>query len=72
MKNNKLLQLGHKIKFERAKQNISQEELAEKAQMSRRAITSIECGVSDVRYTNLIQISEALGLKISDLLDFRL
>lgn len=72
MKDYRLLKLGHKIRFERIKQSLSQEELAEKAMMSRRAISCIECGDSDVHYTNLLQISEALGLDIIALLDFRL
>ena len=32
----------------------------------------IERGNADIRYTNLYQIAEAFGLKISELLDFKL
>ncbi|MBQ7450037.1 hypothetical protein IJS77_01360 [bacterium] len=35
-------------------------------------MSDIERGITDIRYTNLLQISSALKLKISELLDFRL
>lgn len=72
MKNLKLLELGNKIKFERAKRNLSQEKLAEMANLSIRTISDIERGITDIRYTNLLQISDALEITISDLLDFKL
>ena len=72
MKNNKLLELGHKIRLERMKRDISQEKLAEIANLSRRALSCIECGVNDPKYTTLLQIAEAFNMKISDLLDFKM
>lgn len=70
MKNIKLLELGNKIRLERSKRNMSQEELAEKANVSIRTISDIERGITDIRYTNLLQISEAFGLTGSQMLDF--
>ena len=67
MKNDKLLILGQRIRFERLKKGLSQEELAEKTDLSRRAISCIECGVNDPKYTTLIKISEALDINISNL-----
>ena len=72
MKNVKLLELGNKIKFERAKRNLSQEKLAESASLSIRTISDIERGITDIRYTNLLQIADALEISISNLLDFKL
>ena len=72
MKNLKLLELGNKIKFERAKRNISQEKLAELANLSIRTISDIERGITDIRYTNLLQIATALDISASELLDFKL
>ncbi len=72
MKDDRLLQLGQKIRYERLKRKFSQEDLEEKSSVSRRTISEIECGNADIRYTNLYQIAEAFGLKISELLDFKL
>lgn len=72
MKDDRLLQLGQKIRYERLKRKFSQEELEEKSSVSRRTISEIERGNADIRYTNLYQIAEAFGLKISELLDFKL
>ncbi len=65
MKNEKLLILGQKIRFERLKKGYSQEELAEKTDLSRRAISCIECGTNDAKYTTLLKIAEALEIDIS-------
>lgn len=72
MKDDRLLQLGQKIRYERVKRNLSQEDLEEKSSVSRRTISEIERGNADIRYTNLYQIAEAFDLKISELLDFKL
>lgn len=72
MKDDRLLQLGQKIRYERLKRKFSQEDLEEKSSVSRRTISEIERGNADIRYTNLYQIAEAFGLRISELLDFKL
>lgn len=72
MKDDRLLQLGQKIRYERVKRGLSQEELEEKSGVSRRTISEIERGNADIRYTNLFQIAEAFQLQISELLNFRL
>ncbi|MEE3348479.1 MAG: helix-turn-helix transcriptional regulator [Candidatus Gastranaerophilaceae bacterium] len=72
MKDIRLLELGHKIRLERMKRDISQEQLAEKANISIRTISDIERGITDIRYTNLFQISEAFNMKLSELLNFSL
>ncbi len=72
MKDERLLQLGQKIRYERIKNKMSQEELEEKSKVSRRTISEIERGNADIRYTNLCQIAEALNLSPSELLNFKL
>ena len=72
MKDVRLLALGHKIRLERMKRDIAQEQLAEMAGVSVRTISDVERGISDIRYTNLFQIADALDLKLSVLLDFKL
>lgn len=53
------------------KREISQEQLAELANISIRTVSDIERGITDIRYTNLLQIAEAFGLTLSQLLDFK-
>ena len=65
MKNEELLILGQRIRFERIKRKISQEELAEKTNLSRRAISCIECGNNDAKYTTLLKIADALEIDVS-------
>ena len=65
MKNDKLLILGQRIRFERLKKGLSQEELAEKTELSRRAISCIECGVNDAKYTTLLKIANALEIDVA-------
>lgn len=72
MKDDRLLQLGQKIRYERIKRDLSQEDLEEKSKVSRRTISEIERGNADIRYTNLFQIAEAFNLTISELLNFKL
>lgn len=72
MKNVKLLEFGNKIRLERMKRDISQEKLAEIANVSIRTISDIERGITDIRYTNLLQIAEAFNLSLSELLNFKL
>lgn len=71
MKDERLLQLGQKIRYERLRKGLSQEDLEEKSMVSRRTISEIERGNADIRYTNLLQISNALDMTISELLDFK-
>ena len=71
MKDERLLQLGQKIRYERMRKGLSQEDLEVKSMVSRRTISEIERGNADIRYTNLLQISNALDMAISELLDFK-
>ena len=72
MKDERLLQLGQKIRYERLRKGLSQEDLEEKSLVSRRTISEIERGNADIRYTILLQIAEALNMTISELLNFKL
>ena len=72
MKDEGLLQLAQKIRYERLKNGFSQEDLEEKSMVSRRTISEIERGNADIRYTNLLQIAEALNMTLSELLNFKL
>ncbi len=66
------LKLGYKIKYERVKKGISQLDLALKTGLTTRSISRIECGTNDPKYSTLVRISEALGVELIDLLNFKL
>ncbi len=67
-----IFKLGQKIRFERKKRNLSQEQLAELASLSIHSVSNIENGVTDVKYSNLLQIAQAFEMKLCELLDFNL
>ncbi len=60
--------MGYKIKEIRTAKKISQQELAEKANVSRTIISQLENGVRTVTKTDtLIKIADALGVKVEDI-----
>jgi transcriptional regulator with XRE-family HTH domain len=72
MDNIELIKLGQKIKFERTKREMSQEQLAELSNISIHGVSNIETGKADVKYTNLLRIAKAFDLRVCELLDFNL
>lgn len=72
MDNIELIKLGQKIKFERTKREMSQEQLAELSNISIHGVSNIETGKADVKYTNLLRIAKAFDLRVCELLDFSL
>ena len=62
--------LGHKIRIERMKRKMSQERLAELAQLNRNFIGMVERGETNITVKNLVNISIAFDIKIQDLFDF--
>lgn len=67
-----LIKLGQKIKFERIARQLSQEQLAELANLSVHGLSNIETGKTDIRYTNLLQIAKAFNMRLCELLEFNL
>ena len=72
MDNIELIKFGQKIKFERIKRNWSQEQLAELSSKSIHGISNIETGKTDIKYSNILRLSEAFEMRASELLDFNL
>ena len=70
MKSETLFKLGQKIRYERVKRNMSQEELAALANINFRSISYIECGKHDVKFLTLEKIANALDIEVSELLKF--
>ena len=65
-----LQKFGQKIRSERTKQNLSQEELATKAGVHRTYIGMIERAEKNITLLNIEKISKALGISISKLFYF--
>lgn len=65
-----LLKLGNKIRYERVRRHLSQEKLAELANMNMRSISTIECGTTDIKFTTLNKIATALNMEVKNLVEF--
>lgn len=62
-----LVGLGAVIRAERQAQGLSQEALADKANIDRSYMGGIERGEHNIAIMNLLKIAEALGTKVSTL-----
>ena len=60
--------VGNTIKKLREKQNLSQEELAERASIHRTFMSHVECATRNITVYNLVKIAKALKVKPSLLL----
>ncbi|HBG49839.1 MAG TPA: transcriptional regulator [Cyanobacteria bacterium UBA9971] len=63
-----IIKLGQKIKKEREKQGFSQQKMAEKSDMSMHYLGCIERAEQNITVAKLFDISNALGIDISELL----
>ena len=61
------LLLGEAVRGKRKKAGLSQEELAEKADLSTVFISRIERGKESPSVDNLVKIAQALGARVRDL-----
>ena len=61
--------ISNKIRFERMKRNISQEELAFASGLSRTGMSKIETGLVSPSIDSLEFIARALGMEFLDLVD---
>ncbi len=62
---------GKRIVFERAKRDLTQEQLAEMADLSRTAITSIERAKTSATLETVEKLAKALGYEPHELLIFK-
>ncbi|WP_413165136.1 helix-turn-helix domain-containing protein [Capilliphycus salinus ALCB114379] len=69
MNNQPRKKLGNNIRKLRIQQGLSQEQLAEKADLHRTYIGAIERGERNVSLDNIVAIAHALGVSASQLLD---
>lgn len=70
MNENINLKVGLKIRVERQKRKISQEKLAELAELNRNSVGLIERGETNVTLKNLENIANALNIDIKELFNF--
>jgi len=68
MKNKILKKFGDAVRKERLKKNLSQEELASKAEVHRTYIGMVERAEKNITLANIAKIARALKIKPSDLL----
>ena len=64
-----LIKFGAKVREERLKRKLSQEALAEKADLHRTYIGMIERGKKNITLGNIIKIAAALDVSVSDLVE---
>lgn len=62
-----LEKFGQKVREERLKQGLSQEELAAKAGVHRTYIGMIERAEKNITLSNIAKVAQALGLSVSEL-----
>lgn len=72
MKDEILLKLGQKIRYERVKRKLSQESLAELAGLCTQSISTLEAGINNVRFITFYKIVKVLDLDLGDFSDFKL
>jgi transcriptional regulator with XRE-family HTH domain len=65
-----LIFLGQKVRKEREKMGVSQEQFGKKAKVHRTYVGMIERGEKNITIHNLRKFADALGVHVKDLLDF--
>lgn len=64
------LAIGQRVKELRNKQNINQEELADRAHLDRTYITSVECGKRNISIVNIEKLAKALNVTLKEFFNF--
>lgn len=62
--------VGKRVKELRNKLGISQEELADNAQLDRTYITSVECGKRNISIVNIEKLANALNVSLAEFFTF--
>ena len=61
---------GKNVKIERIKKDLTQEQLAENMDVSQNYLACIECGRQNMSLAKVLELSQALGINIENLLRF--
>ena len=66
-----LKRFGKNVKFERIKQDLTQEQFAEIMDVSQNYIANIECGKANMSLAKVLELSNFLKVDIEQLLNFK-
>ena len=66
-RNTSLLRFGQNMRKQREAKNLTQETLAERAELDRTYISDVERGVRNVSMLSMLRIAKALGSSVSEL-----
>ena len=69
MQDDPVIRFGKRVRELRDRQAITQDELAHLAEMDRSYVGQIERGEKNITIRNIYKLSEALGVRASQLLD---
>lgn len=64
-----LIRFGERVRTERMRRSLSQEELGERAGVHRTYVGMIERGEKNITLLNIEKLSRALGIRVSSLVD---
>ncbi len=65
-----LKKFGKNVKIERIKKDLTQEQLAEKMNVSQNYVAGIECGRANMSLAKILELSQFLEVDINELLKF--
>ncbi len=69
MRDELLFKIGQSVRYIRLKKGFSQEELAFRANLNLNSISTLERGINNVKIKTLYNISNALDVKIEEILN---
>jgi transcriptional regulator with XRE-family HTH domain len=70
-RNSLLKRFGKNVKIERVKKDLTQEQLAEKMDVSQNYIACIECGRENMSLAKILELANFLQVDIETLLSFK-
>lgn len=71
MKDELLFKIGQNVRYYRLKQDLSQEELAFRAELNLNSISTLERGINNIKIKNLYKIASALNVDIEEILKLK-
>ena len=69
MRDELLFRIGQSVRYLRLKKELSQEELAWRADLNMNSISTLERGLNNIKIKTLYKIAEALEVNVDDILN---
>ncbi len=66
-----LKKFGKNVKLARIKKDLSQDQLAEKLDITQNYISKIECGQQNMSLKKIAELADGIGVDVGDLLNFK-